>query len=279
MIENKKTIQIKDLLMNEPAPPEEVFSDPRKILGRREWDTMRNVVQEKINNRELYFSDMQMLSDISILDPGLVRPFVTNKVWKHMRKGLKREGAINIKPTYARYMHLTAPQRAKSEDLFSESETERIQSYINSNTIYFMILPVQTSLSILGDKYNSINSGITEENWDYMKRVITFSIESRHLDQKDVVPRMADLKIFAPQRFKEEIESDRVLMDLFWKQMKDEITINLKSQNTAFIEKAANMAIIAAEKVTVLENGLDLFFPEPKIPKISKTKMPERRRF
>jgi len=278
---NPERINIKDLTIEQPESQEGLSFNPDRDLSEEDWEKVFSAIErdnkgmtggksklsEKKNYLELYPSIKILGKDIGLPPESFM--YFAEKFIDGSRKNENWRKFLQHVSELAILGYPLELSEKEKENVLSLLDLDEDSDARNSpNTQEFII--TAALCRIVG-----LPVEISKEKWEEIDKEIDNGLEKSPpyswlavLAAQKVCGRQVDIQDYTWQIWKKLLHSDREHLAPY----------NVK----VFLERARNMAIVGAEKVTIPEKGgLQLTFPHESdvVPEVKTPSLPEKRNF
>ena len=275
---NPENVNIHDLTVEEPEKQEVLPFDPEMDITERDWEEMRVCLDRarKQYSRGGILDPYEVAGNMKILNADFEVNFSleeSEKIKKRLKGSLRLErikAAVSLK-----ILNTSFGIDFNSNDW--QASRESLKRSRSASEWSSFLLEAQRE-KILNP---AIDLELTPENWQEIKNAIEIQRKKSLEDEK--------VNIYDYQRFSRlgsamrviDPGGDLVVNQSDWETMKQKLDFYREQNNYHVLaELAADMKILAAEKVEVTDEGLEITMPEKKVnlgPATSDT--PEQRKF
>ncbi len=287
-------VNIKDLVLDEPAPQAKEKFDPNNLVTPMDWANIEKRV-EMFKTEGIWAETVSSLMAIQILSPSKFKQLNGENLWEMANFKLKenQEGMIRrgIYDPYAAALVLSQSENRDQVNVPSSSVTVlnsalisalRKASRLAGQSVAFTLESLDEYLQKAATvkvffPTTSIMSEPSFEEWQIFKTVLDRS--SYALTHLGLVGTLQALgyKLFAPPEMFKFSPNDQWIQDLEYKA--NEIRPQLSDARTdEFLHNRAAVKILLADGATLDEKGLKITYYQP-TPKVETGLPPEQRRF
>lgn len=278
---NPERVNIKDLTIEEPERAQELFFDVERDIPKEDWERWENLlnIDREQNN---WYPFISLASGMRLLNPNIDLK-LSKEDWETM---IKKEGESEVDP------RMTPP-----DDVFSVAASiktidpkvaieirkdvwDRYKKKLNENKINdwkfdnekARAVKLAVSMKILDP---AINFGFGESDWQVIKDDLSKARHPRYQSMWEPFAKTAmQMKILNPG-FDVELGEDD------WAGMKEALEGFKKGKwnSLDYIQHVVAMKILAAKKVDITNNGIEIDTSGESSLSVESSELPEQRKF
>ncbi len=279
-----ENLKLQDLTLEQGETKPELKFDPETEVTESDWQALEHQL-EKYRARGSFWGFVEQAMLLKIIRPDkTVRLNIDDRLWQEERRNLKlqlealqRDGNYALLWTFVeRAMHMKILQPDKAADLsINDHVWRQIEGALKfeqeaSNSLAFN--KYATDIKILqSDKFTK-SKIIDDQVWQRMRKELEEQRKNNNW-WRFALDAMR-MKILQPDKFAE-VDID----DVAWQGMRRIFEAEWKNDRWGFLQQAMCMKILAADKVEVTDQGLEITMLPPESFKSEKKPRPERKNF
>ena len=264
-------LKLQDLTLEQEKTPELKF-DPETEITEADWQGMKQVLEVKRRNRKIWsFTFLTMV--MKILRPVKFDELnIDDQAWRGMKENLETNRNYDWRTfnSQAANMKILQPERFSElgiNDQSWQNMKEALEALQDYN--YFAVQAVDMKI-LQPNKFSELS--IDDKVWQKMKAQL--EIDRNEGNWGRFTELAKSMKILQPKRF-----SELRISNQSWREMRKELELERKNNWWNFAHQAMDMKILAADKVKVTDQGLEITMPPPESFKSEKKPRPERKNF
>ncbi|MDO8618686.1 MAG: hypothetical protein Q7R49_01935 [Candidatus Daviesbacteria bacterium] len=278
MLETLGQINIGNLNIEEPKR-EIIPFDPRIEITDTDWDWIEGDLRRFVSIRD-FTKFLSVGSVMRVLNPERAKRLdVIDKLWPVVQDnfGLPQQQILNMQTeayiSYAGRLKMLYPEKFEESSKYKDyldATSYRIRAYLGANRLLSFDYKNRTLAAFIKIAFPEEVNFTAEPILTQLKKFEDYP------HGEDLLYAFAGyLRILAPEDYKMNFKHD------IWKGLKPFlIGFRERQDSDVFLDVAFQMALLAATKVKVSENGLELIFPEFKKPFSEEIPaLPEMRKF
>lgn len=255
----KEKIDVKKLALEEPEKKSELPFDPEKKITPDDWQNLK-IYLEKFRNesRWAFFGSLAM--EMKILFPERTEELkIDDEAWREMKKSLVRRTQTDDVAGATREiaaLKVLFPERAPSmlkslgPDKFWVPQKRRLKEYREHRLWDKFLAHAEKMKIIFPERTTKLN--IDDATWGNLKESLRTEATDRF------AKKAAFMRVLSPDRFAD-LKIDKPLFEKSGVMLEE---YRRKNDWLSFLDQAAALKILSAEKVEVTYKGLEITMPK-----------------